>query len=322
MNKLTVLAIILTIIGFFGYMLFREGTLPVNKQNTEAIVFTITPGEPLDSVINNLSKNDLIRNRLAFYMMVKQRGLERKIQAGQFRLSQSMSAYDIANAFMSGSIDAWLTVPEGLRKEEIATLVYDSFGIDEDEFNALAREGYLFPDTYLIPANPTAAQIVSIMMQTFEEKYTPEMRAQAAAKGYTDNEVIILASIIEKEAKYDIDRTEIASVIVRRYEENYPLQIDATVQYALGYQPRQKRWWKSVTTFDDLEYDSPYNTYLYSGIPPAPISNPGIASIQAVLDANPNTKYKFYLSDEVGNTYFAETYEEHQRNIERYLEVR
>ena len=319
MNKLTVLTIILVIIGLFGYMLFREGTLPVNKHNEEAIVFTITPGEPLDSVINNLSKNDLIRNRLAFYMLVKQRGLERKIQAGQFRLSQSMSAYQITNSFMRGSIDTWLTVPEGLRKEEIAEIVYDTFGIDEDEFNALAREGYLFPDTYLISANPTAQQIVDVMTQTFQEKYTPEMRAQAASKGYTDDEVIILASIIEREAKYDIDRAGIASVIVRRYEEDYPLQIDATVQYALGYQPQEQRWWKSVTTFDDLKYDSPYNTYLYSGIPPAPISNPGVASIQAVLDADPNTKYNFYLSDDAGNTYFAETYEDHQKNIERYL---
>lgn len=306
--------------GFIGYLIFREGTLPVNKQSDEVVVFTITPGEPLDSVINDLSDNDLIRNRLAFYMMVKQRGLERKIQAGQFRLSQSMSAYEIANAFMSGSIDTWLTVPEGLRKEEIAEIVYDTFDIDENEFISLAPEGYLFPDTYLIPANPTAQQIIDVMMQTFEEKYTPEMRAQAAAKGYTDEEVIILASIVEKEAKYDIDRTEIASVIVRRYEEEYPLQIDATVQYALGYQPREKRWWKGVTTFADLEYDSPYNTYLYTGLPPAPISNPGLASIQAVLDADANTKYKFYLSDEAGNTYFAETFEEHGRNIERYLD--
>ncbi|MDA1316931.1 MAG: endolytic transglycosylase MltG [bacterium] len=319
MNKLTVLTITLLVIGLFGYLIFREGTLPVNNKNDEVVVFTITPGEPLDEIINGLSDNDLIRNRLAFYMLVKQRGLERKIQAGQFRLTQSMNAYEVANAFMSGSIDSWLTVPEGLRKEEIAEIVYEQFGIDEDEFISLSTEGYMFPDTYLVPSNPTAQQMVDIMTQTFEQKYTQEMREMAAQKGYTDKEIIILASILEREAKYDSDRTGIASVIVRRYEEDYPLQIDATVQYAVGYQPREERWWKSVTTFADLEYDSPYNTYLYPGLPPAPISNPGVASIQAVLDANPKTKYKFYLSDDAGNTYFAETYEEHQRNIERYL---
>lgn len=319
MNKLTVLTITLLVIGLFGYLIFREGTLPVNNKNDEVVVFTITPGEPLDEIINGLSDNDLIRNRLAFYMLVKQRGLERKIQAGQFRLTQSMNAYEVANAFMSGSIDSWLTVPEGLRKEEIAEIVYEQFGIDEDEFISLSTEGYMFPDTYLVPSNPTAQQMVDIMTQTFEQRYTQEMREMAAQKGYTDKEIIILASILEREAKYDSDRTGIASVIVRRYEEDYPLQIDATVQYAVGYQPREERWWKSVTTFADLEYDSPYNTYLYPGLPPAPISNPGVASIQAVLDANPKTKYKFYLSDDAGNTYFAETYEEHQRNIERYL---
>jgi len=319
MQKIIILTIILAILALFSYVLFREGTLPVNKQHTQSIVFTITPGESLDSIINDLSKNDLIRNRLAFYMMVKQRGLERKIQAGQFHLSQAMSAYEIVNSFMSGSIDTWLMVPEGLRKEEIAEIVNQQFGIPESEFNSVAKEGYMFPDSYLIPTNPTAQQIADLMMQTFEKKYTPEMRAKAIKKGYTDDEVVILASIVEKEAKYDIDRTGIASVIERRYKENHPLQIDATVQYALGYQPQEKRWWKGVTTFADLEYDSPYNTYLYTGLPPAPISNPGLASIQAVLNADPNTKYQFYLSDDAGNTYFSKTYEEHQRNIEKYL---
>jgi len=319
MKKFLILIIIFLVLLISGYLLYREGTLAVHPTSDESIIFVVDPGENLDSIINNLSKANLIRNRLAFYIVVKQLGIEREIQAGDFKLSPSMNAYEIADELTHGTIDVWVTVPEGLRKEEIAEIMSKKFDISETEFNTLAEEGYLFPDTYLIPKNPTAAQIIDLMKSTFEAKYTKDLRSKAHANGLTDKEVLILASIVEREAKFDQDRTQVASVLLRRYRENYPLQVDATIQYALGYQPDENRWWKSSLTFEDLKNTSKYNTYKNIGLPPRPISNPGIASIRAVVNADENTPYRFYLSEPNGTTHFSKTYEEHQRNIEKYL---
>ena len=319
MKKFLTLIIIFLIILIGGYLFYREGTLAINSKSEESMIFVVDPGENLDSIINNLSKAGLIRNRIVFYLVVKQLGIEREIQAGDFRLSPSMNAYEIADEFTHGTIDIWVTVPEGLRKEEIAEIMSKTFDISETEFNTLAQEGYLFPDTYLVPKNPEPAQIINLMKSTYEKKYTEDMRSQARANGLTDEEVLILASIVEREAKFDQDRAQVASVLLRRYREDYPLEVDATIQYALGYQTSENRWWKSSLTFADLENTSQYNTYKNVGLPPTPISNPGIASIKAVVNADENTPYRFYLSEPNGTTHYSKTYEEHQRNIEKYL---
>jgi len=318
MKKLIIFLIILVVIAISGFIFYKEGKLPVNKASEENTMFVIEPGEDLDSIINNLSKENLIRNRLVFYLLVKQKGIERKIQAGDFRLSQSMSAEEIADEFTHGTVDVWVTIPEGLRKEEIAEVMSKTFDISETEFNELATEGYLFPDTYLIPKNPSAQQIIDIMTANFDKQFDEDIQKKAREKGMTDKELLTFASIIEKEANAS-DKQQIANIMYRRLEEDYPLQVDATVQYALGYQAGEKRWWKKQTTFEDLKYDSPYNTYKYTGLPPAPISNPGRASIEAASNADADTPYMFYLHDGNGNTYYAGTYEQHQSNIEKYL---
>ncbi len=319
MKKLTILAVIIAFLGIGGYLFYKEGTLPVNKNNDESKIFIIEPGESLDSIINNLYKEDLIRNRIVFRIIVKQMDIEKSIQAGDFRLSPSMNAYEIADELTHGTIDVWVTIPEGLRKEEIAEIVSEKFDISETEFNALAEEGYLYPDTYLIPKNPTAQQVIDILKTTFDAKFTEEMEEQMVKKGMTENEVVTLASILEREAFGENDRQEIANVLYRRLQEGIPLQVDATVQYVLGYQPLENRWWKKALTFDDLKINSPYNTYVITGLPPGPISSPGIEAIQAVLDATDDTPYLFYIHDPSGNTHYGRNSEEHQRNIDRYL---
>ncbi|KKQ38651.1 MAG: Aminodeoxychorismate lyase [Candidatus Roizmanbacteria bacterium GW2011_GWA2_37_7] len=319
MKKLLILFIIILLIGLGGYLFYREGTLPVNKQSKDSIIFVIDPGQNLDSIINNLSKVNLIRNRIVFFLVVKKLGLEREIQAGDFRLSAAMDAYEIAEELTHGTIDIWVTVPEGLRKEEIAEIMSKTFDVSETEFNQLAQEGYLFPDTYLVPKNPNPKQIIELMKATFDTKYSDELRAQASINGLTDEEVVNLASIVEREAKFDQDRAQVASILLRRYRENYPLEVDATIQYALGYQTQETRWWKRSLSYTDLEIDSPYNTYKKIGLPPTPISNPGIAAIQAVVYADENTPYQFYLSEPSGTTHYAKTFEDHQINIQKYL---
>src|SRR3990167_2651792 len=170
MKKLLILFIIILLIGLGGYLFYREGTLPVNKQSKDSIIFVIDPGQNLDSIINNLSKVNLIRNRIVFFLVVKKLGLEREIQAGDFRLSAAMDAYEIAEELTHGTIDIWVTVPEGLRKEEIAEIMSKTFDVSETEFNQLAQEGYLFPDTYLVPKNPNPKQIIELMKATFDTK--------------------------------------------------------------------------------------------------------------------------------------------------------
>ena len=318
MKKVIYIIAIIVSVAIALLTLYTEGKLPVNKNAEKSVMFVVNKGENLDSIINKLSSEKLIRNRVVFYLVVKQLGIERKIQAGDFRLSQSMSAEEIAKELTHGAVDIWVTVREGLRKEEVAEIMSKEFDISETEFNNLSREGYLFPDTYLIPKNPSVEQIVNIMESTFNKRYSEELQKKARKNGFTDLELITFASIIEKEATAN-DKQEVADILFKRLRDNYPLQVDATVQYALGYQVNEKRWWKKQTTFEDLKIESLYNTYKNVGLPPNPICSPSLASIKAAANASVDTPYMFYLHDRKGKTYYAETYDQHLENIEKYL---
>jgi len=320
MKKKSLTLIIVAII-FVGLVLFyKEGTLPVNKNSKETKIFVVKKGENMDDIIGNLAKEDLIRNRIVFFIIVKKLGIERKIQAGDFRLSPSMDAYTIANNITHGTLDVWLTIIEGLRKEEIAQIVSQNLGIPEIEFLKQAQEGYLFPDTYLIPKQATAGGIIEILVNNYHRRFDQALKNQAEKNGLTEKQVLILASLVEKEGKNDVDRQKIASIILKRYREGMPLQLDATVQYAVGYQTNEKTWWKKYLTKDDLKIDSPYNTYKNVGLPPAPIANPGLSSIKAVINADIKTPYWYYLSDINGKMHYSKTLEEHNANIKKYLQ--
>ncbi len=317
MNKLTIFILVLAIIGIGSYLVFREGSLPVNRSDNSKKIFVISPGSSLDDIIKNLSQQNLIRNRMVFYAIVKQKGIERKIQAGDFRLSSSMNAYEIADALTHGTLDIWVTIPEGLRKEEIAEILAKQVGISETEFNQSVLEGSLFPDTYLMPRGASVEQVVNILTSTMDKKYQ-EVSAEITAKGMTRREAIVLASLVEREAAGTDDRQEIANIIYKRWKEDWPLQIDATIQYALGYRPAEKLWWTKRLTQDDYQnVKSPYNTYLNRGLPPGPICNPGLQSLKAVADANPNTKNWYYYHDEKGRVYFSEDLSEHETNSKK-----
>lgn len=302
-----------------SFLFYKEGTLPVNKNDTTPKIFVIKQGENLNTIARDLSAQGLIRNRLVFYWIVKDRGYETKIQAGDFRLSPAMNANEIAETLTHGTLDNWVTFIEGMRKEEIAQIVSKNFNIPEVEFISVAPEGTLFPDTYLMPRDATTGAIISIMTNTFNQKYTPEMREKARKLGLSDQQVLILASIVEREAN-STDRQQIASILLRRLREDIKLQADATVQYALGYQPDEKSWWKKNLSLDDLALNSLYNTYKVTGLPPGPISNPSISSIEAVVNADPNTPYLFYIHDPQGGTHYARNGDEHEANIKKYLQ--
>ncbi|MFN4212406.1 MAG: endolytic transglycosylase MltG [Microgenomates group bacterium] len=318
MKKLYFLIIFILIITVTSYLYYKEGTLPVNKNDQSTKIFVITRGESLNTIAKKLANEGLIRNKIVFYLAVKKLGLERKIQAGDFRLSPSMDVYQIAKTLTHGTLDIWVTFIEGMRKEEMAQIVSNQFNIPEIEFIKLAKEGYLFPDTYLIPKAATAGSIINILENNFHKKFDKSLQEKAIRQNLTPDEAIIIASLVEREAKFDEDRPLVASVILNRLKLGMKLDIDATVQYALGYQPEEKSWWKKNLTKDDLEIDSPYNTYKNQGLPPTPIANPGLKSIKAVINA-PKTDYLYYLSDKKGKIHFAKTLEEHNKNMEKYL---
>lgn len=319
MKKIDILVIVILILGIGFYLFYKEGSLPVNKKNQETKIFVIRNGEGLTLVVNNLARENLIRNKLVFYLVIKQLGIEKKIQAGDFRLSQSMDAFQIARNLTHGTLDTWVTIIEGLRKEEIAQIIGQNFNLPEVEFVKKAKEGYLFPDTYLFPKQATCGAIIAILTNNFNRKYDQELRNKAKINSLTDDEVIILASLVEKEARFDIDRQKVASILLKRYREEWPLQVDAALQYALGYQPEERTWWKKNLSKEDLETYSAYNTYKNKGLPPTPIASPGLASIKAVIEADESIPYWYYLSDKSGKMHYARTLEEHNENIRKYL---
>ena len=177
----------------------------------------------------------------------------------------------------------------------------------------------MFPDTYLIPRDATASAIAQILLDNFNTKVTAAMKADATRSGLTFAQTITLASIVEREGKTVQDKPVIAGILLNRIKLGMPLQVDATLQYALGYQPFEKTWWKKDLTDDDKKIDSLYNTYANVGLPPGPISNPGIVSIKAAIYPTASD-YLYYLHDKTGAVHYAKTIAEHEANIQKYLQ--
>jgi len=175
-------------------------------------------------------------------------------------------------------------------------------------------EGSLFPDTYLFPKDSTIDTIITIMTNNFEEKYKT---LDTSRVNFSKEEIITLASLIEREAKHSDDRLRVSSVIHNRLDLGMKLDIDATLQYTLGFQPDEKRWWKKSLTNDDKKVNSPYNTYTRAGLPPGPISNPGLLSLEAAISPA-QTDYLYYITDSSGQNRYAQTLEEHEENISKY----
>ncbi len=320
MKKIIIFITMLTIIGVVAAVFYIEGALPVNRKDTSQKNFIIEREESVDSIISNLYLQQLIRNKLVFLFILKHMQIDSRIQAGEFNLSPSMSAHDIARRLTKGSYDSSVTIIEGLRKEEIAQIVANETDIPESEFIARSEEGRLFPDTYQISKTASLTEVLRVFQDNFNNKYNEELRNKAVQKGITDDEVLTLASIVEREAKSDGDKYKVASILYKRWKKDWALEVDASIQYMLGYQEQNKSWWKKSITAYDKEIDSPYNTYSHAGLPPGPICNPGLVSIEAVLEADESTPYWFYISNADGsNMHYAVTYEEHQENIRKYL---
>ncbi len=295
-----------------AYFFYFANLQPVGGKEEKE--FVVNRGESTKLIAQRLAKQGLIKNEYAFLAYLKLTGQVGKLQAGSFKLSTSQSVPDLVQELRQGRVDEWVTFAEGQRREQYAQLLNEKLGLSADEFLKLTRgkEGRLFPDSYLMPNDILVPQVVKKLTDNFQDKWeTIDNKTNL-----TQNQILILASLVEREVKVDEDRRIVAGILVKRLNNDWPLQVDATVQYAKG---NQQAWWPKVTGSDLKNIDSPYNTYLYKGLTPAPICNPSLSSIKAVVDYK-TSDYWYYISDQKGEIHYAETVEEHNANIRRYLE--
>lgn len=321
MKRLIWLIIILLAIFLFAKGWWDGQLSPVSSDKSTKVI-VIEKGESFSKVADNLKKQNLIRSGWAFDIYAKQTGMGARIQAGNFRLSPSMSSEQILKILTLQPLENWVTLLEGWRVEEMAKKLKDDLGVESADFLSVAKEGYMFPDTYLFPKDYTPEQIAKKLRDNFDKKYSDDLRSKIKALGLTDTQGLILASIVEREARSDGARRMVASILLKRFKIGMGLNADATVQYALvpkgSQNPPSDGWWKRHLTSDDLKVDSPYNTYSHAGLPPAPISNPGLSSLQAVASADPSTPYLYYYHDSKGVSHYARTLEEHNQNVTDY----
>ncbi len=294
------------VVFFYYYNLQPAG-------NGDEVIFVVNKGESTKSIGQRLQKQGLIKNYYAFLAYLQLTGQVGKLQAGSFRLSPQSSVPDLTEELRKGRIDVWVTFIEGQRREEYAEIINQELNLPVDEFLDLTKnkEGRLFPDSYLFPTDVVVPQVIKKMDDNFKSKWE-KLDNQT---NFSQDEILVLASLVEREVKTDEDREIVAGILVKRLENDWPLQVDASVQYAKG---GADNWWPKVSGADLRTIDSPYNTYMYKGLPPTPICNPSLESIKAVIGYRP-TDYWYYLSDHQGKVYYARTLDEQNVNIGKYL---
>ena len=293
----------------------------VDLTDTTIRRFVIPKGASTARTAELLKEKKLIKNPLVFRAYARYSGLDRSLQAGAYDLAPSMSVFEITQTLQQGSKAIWLTLPEGMRVEEVAERLTDTelTDFDAEQFITMAKpnEGRIFPDTYLVPRESSAEQLFTLFTDTFQEKVETGLSTELASSERPVEEILILASLIQREGRTPEDMGLIAGVLDNRLKQGMKLDIDATLSYLRGYDEAARNWW-SAPTIDLKNVDSPYNTYKVSGLPPTPIASPGLSAIRAALDPTP-TAALFYLHAPDGEAYFAETLAEHSANIERYL---
>jgi len=324
------------LIGLYLDTKAAELEQPAGNDDTP-VTFIVEPGETAAEIAKRLTDEGLVSDAELFRRYVQYHGMDAGIEVGEFTLRQTMTIPEIAQALQQGQRpEQAITIQEGLRLEQVATVVGEQTNISPEDFTVLVTtgwrdsgltfdfladlppdatlEGFLFPETYRLPEEPTGVDLLSRMLETFEARVPSEMRAAAANQGLNLYELVTLASIVERESVLDEERPLIAGVYHNRLAGGWFFGACPTVQYALG---APDNWWPQFT-LEATGVDSPYNTYHNLGLPPGPICSPGLASIQA--SAYPaETDYFFFLADctkENGSHLFAVTQEEHNANYQ------
>lgn len=326
---LGVLGIIAIVAAAAGVWLYQIVHQPY-KGYTDAEVFVeIAPGSSSQLMARSLADAGVVANPTAFRLAVWLRGAGRRLQAGEYRFDAPLTPGDVVDKIARGDVFLRpLTFPEGLTIRQMAAIFEErGFGphasfisaaktatlVQAIDPEALNLEGYLFPDTYTLPRRTTAEQLTARMVARFEKALTPEIRQQATARGIGIRDLVTLASLVEKETAKPDERPVVAAVYRNRLNAGMALQCDPTVIYALERAGR----YNGNLTRADLQFDSPYNTYRYPGLPPGPIASPGQASLAAAAQPA-DVSYLYFVSRNDGTHAFATTLAEHNRNVELY----
>jgi len=294
----------LFLIFCFLFFLWQGIYLPKNHSGKEKL-FLVEKGQNFFQIGENLEKEGLIKNRFLFDFYILAKGAQRKLWAGEYFLSPSMTMAEIAKRIISGEVvKKVVTIPEGFTVKQIEELL--NLKLPGENL-----EGFLFPDTYHFPIMVSGEEVVKMMRENFGKKLTPELREEIKRQNKSIFEIVTMASLIEKEVKTKEDKELVSGILWKRLENNIPLQVDATIIYITGKKT-------SKISIKETQIDSPYNTYKYRGLPKGPICNPGLESIIAAVYPK-SSEYWYYLTTSEGKTIFSKTLEEHNIAKAKYL---
>jgi len=310
-----------------GYILFRPWTMSVGDKTIE---IEVQRGMMPRAISSLLKKEGIIPGERDFLLGAKLLGLSRKLQAGRYHFKGTLNNYKVLIKLSKGAVVTQrVTIPEGSRANRIASILHESLGVDSVRFMALVKdtaycqnfqlecqslEGYLYPDTYHFQRSTSAEDAIHTLVSQFKRTLSDSIRKRMAQTGMTLHQVVTLASIVEGEAVLDSERPIIAALYLNRLRRRMLLQADPTIQYIVSNGPRR------LFTVD-LQIDSPYNTYIYPGLPPGPVNSPGLASIRAVLFPE-TTNVLYMVANGDGSHTFSKTINEHIRAKNRFDQVR
>lgn len=315
---LIVLSILFVAVLGFLFLYIKSNIVPLSS-DTKNKIFVVNEGDGIQTISQNLKKNSFIKNEYAFLIYTLATRQNKKLQSGTFRLSASLSVPEIIKKLSSGGVsDYWLKIIDGSRVEEIAKLFPNGLTFNSQDFlnKYKLKEGYIFPDSYLIPSYFSLDQTVDVIIQNFDKKFL--QAKEGSISSLIDEDNIILASLLEREGRSLESKQMIAGIIINRLNVGMPLQIDATVQYARDGQNKNiTTYWQPVAKID-LQIDSSFNTYKNQGLPPRPICSPGYNSLYAAFHPT-ESDYIYYITGNDGKMYYAKTLEEHNSNIAKYL---
>ena len=342
-----VAALALVTIGIVGWAMSAVPSTILGSELSDALApapangvatVTIEDGDGAKKIAEELEEGGVIQSARLFRVLAAFMGIENELVAGDYEFDQGMTTLAAIDRIHNGvTAPLMVTVPEGLRVEEIADLLEEKGVLSNEDFLSAVKEdypepflpenagdgslqGYLFPATYGFSRSTSGRQAVQQMLDAFDKQVVADVQPQLETTGLTLDQVITLASIVEREAVKPEERPLIASVYLNRMKVGIALQADPTVQFALANDPQSVArygYWKQELSLADLEIDSPYNTYKNSGLPPGPIACPGLDSIRAVVRPA-RTNYLFFVAKDDGSHVFAETMEEHLRNVQLY----
>lgn len=282
-------------------------------------IITINRGLSAMEITEQLHEAKIIKNPTILRAILQFSGKSSNVRSGTYLFAEPENVFSVANRLYSGDFrhpPVIITIPEGLTVREISVRIAESFPqISASDFYSKAKpkEGYLFPDTYHFAQDATIESIIDAMRANFDAKIAP-FSEEIQASGRSLSDIVIMASLIEKEARTDVNKRIISGILWKRLDINMLLQVDAVFGYIFGRDTFSP-------SYEDLEIDSPYNTYKYVGLPPGPIANPGLRSIIAALRPTP-TEYLFYLTGRDNKMHYATTYEEHRVNRRKHLYIR